>query len=208
MRDAGKATPVCYHGGADSTDARGCLLCERMAWRARRARRETCGSAASSAGLIDPTSVARATCESYGLVSTESACRPRELEGGVSSVVLEVAGPESRLTAGLGGAAYESRPRPGRNPRARTRTVAGAGPDTAGHRRRRYPLRDRDRQPAPGDGRPWKHQRFAGTASEPTARGLAETLGAWHRGTAVDAGLRGPFEDRDLFLQLRVDPRL
>ena len=166
----------------------------------------------SSSGLLDSTTVL-GYLRGRGLLSDQSACRARELVGGVSSVVIEVEGPtlglivkqslpqlrvaatwlakRERILAEAAGLELAAAVTPGRAPR-----VIDLDEDS-------YTV---VLERAPSSWSTWKQQLLTGTARAVTARGLGETLGKWHRVTAADPGLRAPFADRETFVQLRVEP--
>jgi 5-methylthioribose kinase len=162
--------------------------------------------------VLDPTTVLPYLRE-RGFVSDESVCRARELPGGVSSIVIQVKGPGSDLIV------KQSLPRlrvaaDWRAERERILTEAaglelaaaltpGRAPRILDVDEARYTIAI---ECAPAGWDTWKQQLLEGTASTLVARGLGETLATWHRVTATDAQLRAPFADREVFLQLRVDP--
>ena len=59
---------------------------------------------------------------------------------------------------------------------------------------------------APPSWRPWKDLLLAGTGDPAVAEQLGSTLSAWHDGTSGSPRLRDQFDDREAFVQLRIDP--
>ena len=137
----------------------------------------------------------------------------RELAGGVSNVVFDVAGPtrhlivkqslprlrvaeewlanQNRVLTEAAALELAGRLTPGRVPR-----VVDVDPESCVIAI----------EPAPAGWRPWKEQLFDGSASVAIARGLGATLAHWHRETAADASQRERFRDKEVFVQLRIDP--
>jgi aminoglycoside phosphotransferase (APT) family kinase protein len=162
--------------------------------------------------VIEPTTVV-GYLRGRGLLSERDRCTVGELTGGVSSVVIGVEAPGRRLVVKQSlprlrvAADWQAKPE--------RILVEAAGLELASALTPgRVPrVLDVDGKAcaivielAPNSWTTWKQELFEGSATRALAHDLGETLGTWHRATAADAALRAPFEDRETFIQLRVEP--